>query len=381
MPLLNITFWLLVGLIIGWSLHAWQNSEKEPPAAPVLAEKPAPADAPGQTIADGDTADEGASFQAHLARGEVPQALLMYRETRSSDPVRAAAMRTALLNRARRLMAQKKPDQAAPLLSGYLEIESYDPGALLLRARLDAQRERYEQALENALDGKIYDRENTVTESADQVIGQITKAWRAQLTQKKQWHKLGEMYHLLIEKDGDRPEYYYELAGAQYRAGRYYEGLGSLNRILHDPEWGGKARKLSRLVEQLRQLGEGAPIELTRAGNGFLIEANVNDRRADLVLDTGASISIVRRRFADAVGLSTEGGEKTRFNAVGSQVEVTIVNARSFRVGDVTFEDMPIGIAEMPETFDADGLLGMDFLGNFEFSIDQDNEVLNLKAP
>jgi len=62
-------------------------------------------------------------------------------------------------------------------------------------------------------------------------------------------------------------------------------------------------------------------------------------------------------------------------------VDVTIVPTRSFSVGDITFNDMPVGIAEMPETFAADGLLGMDFLGNFEFSIDQDNEVLNLKAP
>jgi len=42
---------------------------------------------------------------------------------------------------------------------------------------------------------------------------------------------------------------------------------------------------------------------------------------------------------------------------------------------------MPAGIAEMPATFDADVLTGMAFLGNFEFSIDQGNEVLNLKAP
>ena len=380
MPLLNITFWLLVGLIIGWSLHAWQSDEKEHPAKPVIAEKPATASAQEQTAESG-KADESASFQSHLARGEAAQALLMYREMRSQDPTRAVAMRTALLDRVRQLMAQNKPDQAGPILSGYLEMESYDPGALLLRARLDIRREQYEQALVNALDAKIYDRENTITESADQVINRTTKAWRDQLTREKQWRKLGEMYQLLIEKNGDRAEYYYQLAGAQYRAGRYYEGLGSLNRILHDPEWGGKARKLSRLVEQLMQLGEGAPIELTRAGNGFLIEASINDRRASLVLDTGASISIVRRQFADAIGLSTEGGKKTNFNAVGSQVEVTIVSARSFGVGDVAFEDMPLGIAEMPETFSADGLLGMDFLGNFEFSIDQDNEVLNLKAP
>ena len=379
MPLLNITFWLLVGLILGWSLHAWQSGEKELPAEPVAATEPTP-EVPAQS-SESAQADDSASFQARLARGEVGQTLALYRETRNQDPARAVAMRTALLNRARQLMAQKKPDQAGAILSGYLEIESYDPGALLLRARLDTRRDKYEQALVNALDAKIYDRENTVTESADQVISQITSTWRERLTREKKWHKLGDMYHLLIEKDGDRPEYYYELAGAQYRAGSYYDGLGSLNRILHDPEWGAKARKLSRLVEQLMQLGEGAPIELTRAGNGYLIEARVNGRRADLLLDTGASISIVRRQFADTIGLSAEDGKKTRFNAVGSQVEVTIVNARSFRVGNVAFEDMALGIAEMPETFSADGLLGMDFLGNFEFSIDQDNEVLNLKAP
>ncbi len=380
MPLLNITFWLLVGFIGGWSLHAWQGAGKEPaaehapgegPAAPAIAEK-------GENTR---TAPATNPFQTHLSRGEVREALLVYRETRRKNPAAAEKMRKALLDRARQLMARKKPDEAGRLLTHYLESESYDPGALLLRAQLDASRGRYTRALENALDAKIYDRDNTLAETADRVIGQTTEIYRRQLTTKKQWGRLGELYHLLIEKNGDRPEYYYELAGAQYRSGRYDEGLGNLNRILHDPEWGGKARKLSQLVEQLAKLGEGAPIEMTRRNNNFLVKVTVNDRKANLVLDTGASISILRREFAEAVGLSAEGGEKTRFNAVGSQVDVAIVAARSFSVGDITFDDMPVGIAEMPESFAADGLLGMDFLGNFEFSIDQDNEVLNLKAP
>lgn len=379
MPLLNITFWLLVGFIAGWSLHALQDGGKEPAAVRAPAESP-----PAAAIAENgenSPATPADPFQAHLARGEVREALLMYRETRRKTPARAEKMRKALLDRARKLMARKKPDEAGQLLAQYLEGDSYDPDALLLRARLDASRGRYARALENALDAKIYDRDNTLAETADQVIDQTTETWRRRLTAKKQWRKLGELYHLLIEKNGDRPEYYYALAGAQYRSGRYDEGLGNLNRILHDPEWGGKARKLSQLVEQLAQLGEGAPIEMTRRHNNFLVKVSVNDRTADLVLDTGASISILRQEFAKAIGLSTEDGEQARFNAVGSQVDVTIVPTRSFSVGDITFNDMPVGIAEMPETFAADGLLGMDFLGNFEFSIDQDNEVLNLKAP
>jgi len=379
MPLLNITFWVLVGFIAGWSLHALQDAENGPVAQQAPTESPPPA-----AIAENGEntpAKDADPFRAHLMRGEVREALLIYRETRRKTPARADDMRQVLLNRARQLMARKKTDEAGQLLAQYLESDSYDPDALLLRARLDASRGQYARALENALDAKIYDRDNTLAETADQLIDQTTETWRRRLTAKKQWGKLGELYHLLIEKNGDRPEYYYALAGAQYRSGRYGEGLGTLNRILHDPEWGGKARKLSQLVEQLAQLGEGAPIAMTRKSNHFLVKVRVNDRTADLVLDTGASISILRREFARAIGLSTEGGEQARFNAVGSQVDVTIVPTRSFSVGDITFNDMPVGIAEMPETFAADGLLGMDFLGNFRFSIDQDNEVLNLRAP
>ena len=44
----------------------------------------------------------------------------------------------------------------------------------------------------------------------------------------------------------------------------------------------------------------------------------------------------------------------------------------------MSFADMPVGVTEMPEEFLPDGLLGMDFLSQFEFNLDQENLVLYL---
>ena len=97
---------------------------------------------------------------------------------------------------------------------------------------------------------------------------------------------------------------------------------------------------------------------------------------AYLVLDTGAGQTMVSKRIAGELRLRSIASQ-AHAGIGGSMVaDAAVVDA--IRVGSVGLRNMPITIHDLPSTFGSEGLLGFDFLGRFQMSIDSDKQVLVL---
>ncbi|MBD2530532.1 retroviral-like aspartic protease family protein [Nostoc flagelliforme FACHB-838] len=108
-----------------------------------------------------------------------------------------------------------------------------------------------------------------------------------------------------------------------------------------------------------------APIK-RRIGGTPIVEVTFNGRQQfEMIVDTGASGTIITQQMANALGVVTVG--KAKANTASSRaVEFPVGYVNSMAVGGVMVNKIPVAIAGAElET----GLLGHDFFGNYDVTI------------
>lgn len=170
------------------------------------------------------------------------------------------------------------------------------------------------------------------------------------------------------------------LAQAQFQQGQYHLALESVNWLLDNPNYQVQASALLNNIQLALQ--QPVMIPLTRQGDHFIVTGIINNNRAvNLLIDTGASISLLSQRFfdellsytqvnyVDDIVLITAGGEVT-----SSIYQVEGFELQGYRVKNLKFAVTPF------MNQGSDGLLGMNFLRLFDFHIDQTNSLLRLES-
>ena len=97
------------------------------------------------------------------------------------------------------------------------------------------------------------------------------------------------------------------------------------------------------------------------------------------MLDTGSDRTLISPRALQAAGVRLAGATTTGqiTGATGSeQIQFVIVD--SLEVGEARVGRMPVGAFNLPTTDVGDGLLGRDFLDQFNLNIDSTKGVVTL---
>jgi predicted aspartyl protease len=105
-----------------------------------------------------------------------------------------------------------------------------------------------------------------------------------------------------------------------------------------------------------------------RAGGTPVIDVVFNGNKTfEMIVDTGASGTLITQRMATALGVRRVGTARAGI-ADGSIVEFPIGVVRSIRVGGAAIQNVEVAIARQMEI----GLLGHDFFGNYDVKIKKD---------
>jgi tetratricopeptide (TPR) repeat protein len=166
--------------------------------------------------------------------------------------------------------------------------------------------------------------------------------------------------------------------------------LVALLRQMHDPEHPdvADALQVQRLVQsRLRQpgeavtLGAATSVPLQLAGNAMLVRALVNQHhRALMVVDTGASVTLVRPLVLTRLGVTLPADAPRRRMTVvsGATMDVPFL-VLSVQVGEARIDNLLVAVVEaFPGDPDLDGLLGSDFLNRFKVGFDQGGRLMTL---
>ena len=105
-----------------------------------------------------------------------------------------------------------------------------------------------------------------------------------------------------------------------------------------------------------------------RAGGTPVIDVVFNGNKTfEMIVDTGASGTLITQRMATALGVKTVGIARAGI-ADGSVVEFPIGRVQSIGVGGAQIRNVEVAIAKQMEI----GLLGHDFFGNYDVKIKKD---------
>jgi hypothetical protein len=134
---------------------------------------------------------------------------------------------------------------------------------------------------------------------------------------------------------------------------------------------------------RLAAKAEPASISYLVRGSMILVPVVLNDVEATLLLDTGASVTVVRPELARRAGMEalTRAPRLSVRVAGGETFSVPFVRARALRVGEAAVEGLDIGVSDsltrgLPSAID--GVLGTNFLNHFRVTIDRMSRRLSL---
>ena len=376
LPLLTITVWVATGMIAGWWLHVFYQS----PAFPEVE-----LGFPGGTKAGDDETGKDVvesppptEVEALIEQGDYELAFSRFGQTRVLDQKTAQRDQKVIITSLSQLN-EESPEKAQPLLRRFLEEDAYNPRGLFLLGKSYFESGQYMRALETLFDLKSFNQAEIAEDDLDLLIDQIETEYAKQLEEGKHLSDLLQLYEFLTRQNPENVALFYKLAGIQHRLRHYYDALASLNQVLYDPTWGKLAQTLVDEIQQSIDLDDEVQVPLQRAGEHFVVTAQINGiDGARLMIDTGASLCVLRPQTAEQFGLPTDSDDYVTLNLVAGVFNAPRIEIGTLSIGDAAVRNVQASVIEMPPSVETDGLLGMNFLNNFKFFIDQKREILYL---
>ncbi len=221
-------------------------------------------------------------------------------------------------------------------------------------------------------------------EAVGDSLRRATQAFAMELIANKQFDAVDELYEGITFAMPERADYFLKLGSLRIQVGRYDEALAPLSQIQNRSDvLGNQARDLIAQLDR-NDVSAAAQFEefpLGRSGNQFMVQAQIDRRHAiSLLVDTGAAMTVIDRPVVEAMGYGLNGRPTELFATANGVVDAPVVTLAEFAVGGSAMTYMAIGALPLDLPNGVDGLLGMNFLRHYEFRIDQDRSVLQLKA-
>lgn len=123
-------------------------------------------------------------------------------------------------------------------------------------------------------------------------------------------------------------------------------------------------------------------VPLQHIGGSLAITVRLNgERQAQLILDTGATLTLLSRAIARDLGLYSESPSSSAMvNTAGGQVTVDVMRIGAIEVGGAAVRNVPVAIFDLPDAPPTiEGLLGLSFLSHFLVTLDLEQSELRLK--
>lgn len=212
-----------------------------------------------------------------------------------------------------------------------------------------------------------------------------------QLTNNYSWDILAIFVEPLLQLEPNNRQYILSLARAYaelVQGGLMENVLASLT--FDDPE----AEKIRQILytQQAIQTNENntteaeippqrsRPIPLQQIGDHYVVNGSLSSNSVTLLIDTGASITAISTEYFRQLSNRYKINYLGRFNVgtAGGRVMASMYQFRELTIQHVTLENLAVVVLPMQGMEQADGLLGMNFLREFDFKIDQAQSVLFL---
>ncbi|WNO09061.1 retropepsin-like aspartic protease [Teredinibacter sp. KSP-S5-2] len=211
------------------------------------------------------------------------------------------------------------------------------------------------------------------------------------LTSGGRWSELINLYLYAAVAGRQNTADKFRLAEVYLMAGEYIHGRALLMELSSDIDLGDKAKDLISKLDGQNGVDQPANnrsvnrqserVALTRRGSHYLVPLGLESQTLNLVLDTGASLTTITRQKFDQIshGLNVRLVDTRLFNTANGITRGNVYLVDQLQLGPFYLSNIEIAIMDFDMGGQADGLLGMNTLRNFQFEIDQDSNELVLQ--
>jgi clan AA aspartic protease (TIGR02281 family) len=222
----------------------------------------------------------------------------------------------------------------------------------------------------------------------DAKIATLYQQAQTQLSQDEQWELVARLNEPLYQRIPDARHYTLNLAEAY----AYQQKLTLMEDVLaalpsNDRDANiirNKAYEMRDIANADNTLGESEPapseaeaaryqtrVALQRIGDQYRLEAKALNQKATMILDTGASTTAISSRLFARLGRMRNLTFIGNFNVrtASGTIEAPLVQIPRFYFAGYEFNDVSAIVLPEDALPDADGLLGMNVLGQFDFAI------------
>jgi len=321
-------------------------------------------------------------FEAAVARYETLQF--------QPDDMATAEARNKILSHASQLVAESRFSLAERLLQRFLVATFRDAEARMLLASVYLGELEVDAAIDQLYEARGHAYRPIILQQITSRIRSTVAERAASLKGNNDQNALLALYQKLTQLEPDYAPWFIGLAASQLVLEDKDAARRSLLLVLQDADVGAQAQAmLAELATasggindmRLRASTAGvAGIALHRRGNHFIVDASpAHNRNIQLLIDTGASLTMLKPDVFKHPGIQyTDTGRTGVFNTANGRVRAPIYILDSLVVGDWQINQLEVGVLSGLGDSNIDGLLGMNFLRHFQFSIDQNEALLRL---
>ena len=251
-------------------------------------------------------------------------------------------------------------------------------------ARLYEKNERYIEAINTLYDLKDH---THYTEDLIAINGRILHLVNSNVDRLMESHsldKLDAFYSFIIYKEPDNYAYQMKYAEFLYKNKNYDQASVLLDVLVHHHDYMADARRfLSRIKHHQSVIQSGEyPVPVIKTGEHYIVNAIINDQEpVKLIIDTGASMTVLSPEIMRGLSIEDEDiVNYTNFNTANGLVSAPVILVDKIKIQNYVVSNVKVGILPSFSQRNVDGLLGMNFLNQFTFFIDQENSTLELSS-
>lgn len=378
---------LAVGIIIGWNFHLFyvsldpHNVASQPIKLSAQSSPLVPSNddnatnlthsLTAQTTTHESKQSVDSPFYALLKQDRFSDALALYLDADEQQLKEYQLMLKAYFYD----QANRNPIKTIEEVAHYLEIEPNAQEMKLYLAQLYRDKEEFEKALNVLLELRELHAEG-YTQIVENDLNTTIETYIAKLHGRKDFPALIRFLETLIDKNIANEKYMLRLAELYYELDTYQKAQTLLEEIVYDSTYGAKAQKMLNTIaiKEKEKQHYSHMIPLTKVGSQYSLELNINSVPLTLLLDTGASYTFIDEDKVTSLQIEKE----IYLNTAGGEIVAHLARADSIRLQDLELSNFQLTVAPFKRNH-ADGLLGMNFLSQFDFKIDQDKQLLYLK--
>ena len=275
-------------------------------------------------------------------------------------------------------------DKVLSKLNNLLIDDSTDKYVLAKIALIYSERKAYKKAIDTLIALDRWSQFPTDSTKVQEAISQNVQANIHALKGKKDNKALESFFEFLADEFPTNYNYRWDYAQFEGQQKEYDTALYLLQELRYIPEYSKKVVQLTDKINFFLANPDTnfGTIKLGKLGENFVVNAVVNQQMSvKLILDTGASMTIISPKLASALDLfQYESGKKAHFQTANGDVFAPVANLANLSIGDYSFNNLLVGILPISDNSEIQGLLGMNFLKHYKFFIDQQNLTLELST-